>query len=44
MIYRIAGGIAFLLLGVSLLNILSIPSVITAIALVVAGIALLASL
>jgi hypothetical protein len=42
MVYRIAGGIALALLGISMLGIAGIPPAIIGIALLVAGIALLA--
>lgn len=43
MVYRITGGIAFILLGVSAFG-LAIPVVLTAIFCVIAGVALLAAL
>jgi hypothetical protein len=42
MIYRITGGIAFILLGATALHIVSVSGVVTALFCVVAGIALLA--
>ena len=42
MVYRITGGIAFILLGASLFT--TVPTVLTAIFCVIAGIALLAGL
>ncbi len=43
MVYRIAGGIGLTLLGLSMLGI-AIPAAITGVALLVGGVALLASL
>lgn len=43
-IYRIAGGIGIILLALPLLGILAVPSLVTGLFLLVAGIALLAGL
>lgn len=42
MVYRIAGGIGLTLLALSMLGIVSFPDVITGVALLIGGIALLA--
>lgn len=44
MVYRICGGIAFLLLGLSETGLVTLPPIITGIFLIIAGIALLAGL
>lgn len=42
MVYRICGGIAFLLLGLSAVGIAQVPEYLTGVFLIIAGIALLA--